>query len=71
MIRATDTDHALWYKVNADDKRSARLSCISHLLSTIPYKEIPFELLPIPKRGKRGKGIHDVLSLTHSVPEIY
>jgi len=71
MIRATDTDHAPWYKVNADDNRSARLNCISHLLNTIPYKEIPFELLPIPKRRKRGKGIPDVLSFTHGVPEFY
>ena len=43
MIQATDTDFAPWYRVEADDKRSARLNCISHLLSMIPYKRIAFE----------------------------
>ena len=71
MIRATDTDYAPWYKVAADDKRSARLNCISHLLSMIPYKEIPFKMPTIPKRRRRGSGIPDTLSFTHSVPEIY
>lgn len=71
MIRATDTDYAPWYRVAADDKRSARLNCISHFLSMIPYKEIPFELPPLPKRRKRGKDTPDRLSFAHSVPEIY
>ncbi len=71
MIRATDTDYAPWYKVAADDKRSARLNCISHLLSMIPYKEIPFEMPPVPKRRKRGKDAPERLFFSHSVPEIY
>ena len=71
MIQATDTDYAPWYRVAADDKRSARLNCISHFLSMIPYKEIPFELPPLPKRRKRGKDTPDRLSFAHSVPEIY
>ena len=71
MIRATDTDYAPWYRVRADDKRSARLNCISHLLSLIPYKEIPFKLPPVPKRRKRGKGIPDELSFAHTVSEIF
>ena len=71
MIQATDTDYAPWFRVRADDKRSARLNCISHLLSMVPYKEIPFELPSVPKRHKRGEGIPDTLSFTHSVPEIF
>jgi hypothetical protein len=71
MIRATDTDTAPWYRVKADDKRLARLSCISHLLGTIPYGEIPFELARLPKRRKRRKGIPDILPFSHAVPEIY
>ena len=70
-IRATDTDFAPWYKVPADDKRSARLNCISHLLSLVPYKEIPFKLPPLPKRRKRGKGVPDTLVFSHEVPEIF
>ncbi|MGI9491565.1 MAG: polyphosphate kinase 2 [Geminicoccaceae bacterium] len=71
MIRATDTDHAPWYKVDADDKRSARLNCITHLLSKISYQEIPFELPPIPKRKKRGKDTPDNLTFKHQVPAVY
>jgi polyphosphate kinase len=71
MIRATDTDYAPWYKVAADDKRSARLNCISHLLSMIPYKRIPFELPSLTKRHKRRKGVPDTLLFSHAVPEIF
>ena len=71
MIKATDSEHAPWHRVRADDKRSARVNCISHLLSMIPYKEIPYEVPPLPKRRKRGKGVPDELVFAHSVPEIY
>lgn len=69
MIRATDTDFAPWYKVAADDKRSARLNCISHLLSMIPYQKLPFELPRLPKRRKRGENVPDELRFTHTVPQ--
>jgi len=71
MIEATDTEWAPWYKVPADDKRSARLNCISHLLSMIDYKVIPYKLPPLPKRKRRGKGIPDTIPFTHTVPELY
>ncbi len=71
MIKATDTDYAPWYRVRADDKRSARLNCITHLLSMIPYKKIPFEVPVPPKRRKRGRGVPETLEFTHTVPEKY
>jgi polyphosphate kinase 2 len=71
MIKATDTEHAPWYRVSADDKRSARLNCISHLLSMIPYERIPYEAPEFPKRKKRGKGAPEEVTFEHSVPEIY
>src|SRR5437667_3398153 len=37
MLEATDTKHAPWHIVRSDDKKKARLNCISHLLSMIPY----------------------------------
>jgi polyphosphate kinase 2 len=40
MFASTDTDASPWYVVEADDKRTARLNLISHLLSTIPYEHI-------------------------------
>ena len=41
MFEASDTDYAPWYIVRSDDKRRARLNCISHLLSLIPYGDLP------------------------------
>ena len=50
MLEATDTEFAPWYIVPSDDKRRARLNCISHLLGLIPYKELPRKKVQLPKR---------------------
>ncbi len=71
MIRATDTDHAPWYRVRSDDKRAARLNCISHLLSMIPYEKSKFEVPPTPERRPRGPDVPDELSDRRSVPELF
>ena len=71
MIKATDTDFAPWYRVAADDKRSARLNCIRHFLDSIPYEHIPFELPDVPKKKRRRKGIPDDLVFSHEVPRLY
>ena len=55
MLEATDTKHAPWYLVRSDDKKRARLNCITHLLSLIPYKKLPREKIKIPKRTNKGK----------------
>ncbi|MEA3433628.1 MAG: polyphosphate kinase 2 [Campylobacterota bacterium] len=52
MFLATDSKHAPWYVVNSDNKKSARLNCISHLLSLIPYEEISFDAPKIKKMKK-------------------
>jgi len=52
MLLATDTSFAPWYVVNADDKTRARLNCISHLLSLIPYKGLKREAVELPERQK-------------------
>jgi len=52
MLVATDTPYAPWYLVNADDKKRARLNCISHLLSVIPHKEIKRDKVRLPERQK-------------------
>ncbi len=54
MFSYTDTKIAPWYVVNADDKRRARLNCISHLLSRIPYKEIGHPKIELPPINKEG-----------------
>ncbi len=40
MFARTDTDHSPWYVVEGDDKRTARLNLISHLLSLLPYEHL-------------------------------
>ncbi len=55
MFEVTDTDDAPWHVVPSDDKKRARLNCISHLLSTIPYKELPRPKVKLGKRDLKGK----------------
>jgi polyphosphate kinase 2 len=54
MLEATDTKRAPWNIVRSDDKKRARLNCISHLLSQIPYEKVPREKVRLPKRSKKG-----------------
>jgi polyphosphate kinase 2 len=72
MIKATDTKHAPWYIVRSDDKKKARLNCISHLLSLIPCGKAPREKVKLPKRKDKGS-YDDQASLKgrHFVPEKY
>ena len=53
MLAATDSKHAPWNLVRSDDKRRARLNCISHLLSLIPYKKVPRDKVKLPKRSEK------------------
>jgi len=53
MFEATDTDFAPWYIVPSDDKRRARLNCISHLLGLIPYKAVSRKKVKVPARSKK------------------
>jgi polyphosphate kinase 2 len=50
MLKATDVKHAPWFIVRTDSKRKARLNCISHFLSMIPYKKAPREKVKLPSR---------------------
>jgi len=52
MLEATDTEWAPWYIVPSNDKRRARLNCISHFLSQIPYKKVKHKPVELPKRDK-------------------
>jgi polyphosphate kinase 2 len=55
MLAATDTDHAPWYIVRSDDKKRARLNCIAHLLSLVPYKKTPRKKTVLPNRSRKGE----------------
>src|SRR5438045_3826213 len=52
MLDATDTKHAPWHILHSDDKKRARLNCISHLLSQIPYEKLPPDEIELPKRSE-------------------
>jgi len=54
MFLATDTSWAPWYVVHSDNKRRARLNALSHILSKIPYEEVPRSKVELPKRQPHG-----------------
>lgn len=55
MFSYTDTKISPWYVVEADDKKRSRLNCISHLLSIIPYKDLPSPEIKLnPRKEHKG-----------------
>jgi len=54
MLKATDKDFAPWYILRSDEKKRARINCIAHVLSQIPYKAAPQAKIELPKRSKKG-----------------
>jgi polyphosphate kinase 2 len=55
MLEATDTDTAPWYILRSDDKKRARLNCITHILSLIPYEEVKRDNVELPGRSHKGE----------------
>jgi polyphosphate kinase len=70
MLAATDTAASPWYIVPSDDKKRARLNCIAHLLSSIPYEEIPYTPPKLPPRQKR-KGYVEPKHMHRTVPQLW
>ena len=70
MFGATDTEHAPWYVAQADRKHNVRLNIIHHLLSKVPYQELPREKIVLPKRQKRGDYVESDRPL-RMVTEVY
>ena len=71
MFAHTDIKQAPWYVVNADDKRHARLNCIRHFLSMIPYEDLTPEPIALPER-KEGVGyVRPPMSDQTFVPQYY
>jgi polyphosphate kinase 2 len=63
MLEATDTKEVPWYILRSDDKKRARLNCLAHILSVIPYKKVPRKRIEMPKRS--NKGAYDDQSVLH------
>ena len=72
MFKTTSSKHAPWHVVHSDDKKRARLNCISHILNLIPYKKIKHNKVKLPKRSNKRK-YDDRASLrgVSLVPETY
>jgi polyphosphate kinase 2 len=70
MFSYTDIKQAPWYVVNADDKKCARLNCIHHLLSMIPYKDLTPEQIKLPEREKSNY-VRPPISDQTFVPQVY
>ena len=71
MFAHTDTKWSPWWVVNADDKRRARLNCISHLLSMIPYKDLTPEPITLPPRQDNVAYVRPPMEDQTFVPEIF
>jgi polyphosphate kinase 2 len=72
MMEATDTEIAPWYIVPSDSQRRARLNCITHLLSLIPYRELPREAVALPSRSDEGAYDDEgALAARRFVPEAF
>jgi len=54
MLKKTDTKAAPWIIVPSDDKKAARLNAISHILASIPYKQLPAKKVRLPERSTKG-----------------
>ncbi|MBI4616532.1 MAG: polyphosphate kinase 2 [Planctomycetes bacterium] len=71
MFAHTDIEQAPWWVVEADDKRRARLNCIRHLLTTLPYEDLTPEPMDLPPRQAESDYVRPPLSNQRFVPEVY
>jgi polyphosphate kinase 2 len=71
MLRLTDTPHAPWWIVDSNDKKAARINCLTHLLQSIPYEKVRYHE---PKLGKRQKRPDDYVgdrTARNVVPSVF
>ena len=71
MLERTHTPDSPWWVVKADDKKRARLNCISHLLSQLPYEEVQHADIELPARERREDYIRHPVPDDIVVPEVY
>jgi polyphosphate kinase len=71
MMEHTDIEEAPWYVVEADDKRRARLNCISHLLSLVPYQDLTPPPLELPPRQPDPGYVRPPMQEQTFVPNLY
>ena len=71
MLKRTNIKEAPWFIVEGNEKKRARLNCIDHLLSQIPYEEVPHEPITLPEREFNPDYERAVLPKNLYVPEKY
>ena len=71
MLMRTNIPEAPWYIVEGNDKKRARLNCIDHLLSQVPYEEVPHDPIELPERVTSPDYERAVLPPELYVPEKY
>jgi polyphosphate kinase 2 len=71
MFAHTDIKQAPWHVVNADNKLCARLNCIHHLLSMIPFEDLTPEPIVLPPRQQEGGYVRPPITDQTFVPEVY
>ena len=71
LFAHTDIKQAPWYVVDADSKKAARLNCISHLLSLIPYETVPWEDVELPERQSGVGYVRPPITDQTFVSEVY
>ena len=71
MLERTHIPEAPWWIVDADDKKKARLNCISHLLSQIPYESVRHEEIALPPRAHNPDYHRGPIPKQMYVPAIY
>jgi polyphosphate kinase 2 len=71
MLERTHIPESPWWVVRADDKKRARLNCIQHLLTQMPYQEVPHADIELPARERREDYIRNPVPENIIVPEVY
>jgi polyphosphate kinase 2 len=71
MLERTNIPEARWWVVEAVDKRRARLNCIAHLLSQIPYQDVPYEPVILPERVRHDDYIRHPVPDEMHVPKLF
>ncbi len=71
MFASTDIKQAPWYVVRAGVKKRARLNCISHLLSVVPYGDLTPEPIELPPRQEDSGYVRPPITDQTFVPEVF
>ncbi len=70
MFQYTDTEFSPWYVIESDLKRNARINCMSHLLSIIPFEDLENKKLVLPKRQENSGYVRPPMDTMKFVPDV-